>query len=87
MAKNPPQMAVRLAAIAASEGMNVSAMAAAKTVPPATTMGRTGNRSASTPNGRFASAMPSTTAETVSEAMPGVTPNSARRIGSTGWVT
>ena len=61
-------------------------LAMATTAPPVTTMGRTGNRSASTPNGRFASAMPSTTAETVSDATPGVTPNSARRIGSTGWV-
>jgi len=86
MAKNPPQMAVRLAAIAASEGMNVSAMAAAKTCAghddgaDREPIGEHAER-------KFASAMPSTTAETVSEAMPGVTPNSARRIGSTGWVT
>ena len=59
----------------------------ATTAPPPSTMGRIGKRSASTPKGRFARAIPSTTAETVSEAMPGVTPNSSFRTGRTGCVT
>ena len=59
-----------------------AALAAATTAPPERTMGAMANRSASTPKGRLATAMPSTTAETVSEAVPALTPNWSRSTGS-----
>jgi len=44
-----------------------------------------GNRTASTPTEGSQAAIAEHDRETGAEAMPGVTPNSARRIGSTGW--
>jgi hypothetical protein len=67
--------------------MAQATLASATTQPPPSTMGRIGNRSARTPKGRLASAIPSTTAETVSDATAAVTANSPLRIGSTGCVT
>ena len=61
-------------------------LAALTTVAPPSRMGRMGYRSASTPKGRFASAMPRITAETVSDAVVSLTPNSTWRTGRTGWV-
>ena len=56
------------------------------TDPPVNRMGRTGSVSASLPKGRVASAIPKMTAETVSEAVDALTPNSDRITGRTGWV-
>ena len=61
-------------------------LAATTTAPPASKSGRMGKWSASIPKGRLASAIPSTTAETVRDAIAALTMNSSRRIGSTGWV-
>ena len=63
-----------------------SRLAALTTAAPPRRMGRIGYRSESTPNGRFARAIPRITAEMVREAVLALMPNSTRRTGSTGWV-
>jgi hypothetical protein len=63
-----------------------SRLAAATTTVPPSRMGRMGYRSERTPKGRFAMAMPRMTAETVSDAVDALMPNSTRMTGSTGCV-